>query len=79
MEDIQGEVEIILEQLEDILGEVEIILEQGINLQIMLNLPLMIMTMMFTVITVLFLINLDGGTTAAMTSNQTFSHLSMIG
>ena len=60
-------------------GGVVIILQQVINLQIMLSLLLMIMTMMLPVITVQLVINLDGGTLAAMTFNQIFNHLSMIG
>ena len=60
-------------------GEVEIISQQGMNLQIILNLPLTIMTMMLPVVIVQPLINLDGGTRAALTLIQTINHLIMIG
>ena len=59
-------------------GGVEIILQQVMNLQIMLNSPLMIMIMMLPVVTVQLVSTLDSGTTAVMTFIQTVNHLIMI-
>ena len=71
----------ILLQLQDTLEEVVIILQQVINQQIMLNSPLMIMTMMFGVITVQsdLDLDLDGGTTNVLILIPITSHQCLIG